>query len=257
MKAVILAAGRGRRMNAMTEDKPKCLVELKGMALVERMISSLASAGISDVALITGYQRQALDYLGLPSFHNPDWASTNMVKSLMHASYWLEKEPVIVCYGDVFTASDILMKLKDSEACLSVAYDLSWHDLWSRRFNDVLSDAETFRIDGDRIIEIGRKPVNLEEIQGQYMGLFKTTPSSWGHLTGCFSRLSESRQNDISVTELFQLLINEECTITGIPARGQWGEVDSPDDLSLYEDLIDHQFFGNWLKVASRKKQSS
>ena len=56
MRGVILAAGKGARLNGTAGDKPKCLVELGGITLVERQIRTLEHAGIEDIVIVVGSQ---------------------------------------------------------------------------------------------------------------------------------------------------------------------------------------------------------
>ena len=102
MKAIILAAGRGSRMKDLTEDKPKCLVKLHGKSLLDSQLQALSDAGIAEIAIVTGYKRELLANRGLFEFHNSRWAETNMVSSLACAQEWLETEPCIVSYSDIF-----------------------------------------------------------------------------------------------------------------------------------------------------------
>ena len=60
MRALILAAGRGKRMNFLTEDKPKCLVMLKGRTLLDWQLKAIREAGIEKIAIVTGYKRELL-----------------------------------------------------------------------------------------------------------------------------------------------------------------------------------------------------
>ncbi len=93
MRAIILAAGRGSRMQHLTEDRPKCLVELHGRPLLQWQRDALGEAGIEDVAVVTGYLREQLADKGLHEFNNPIWDRTNMVASLACAADWLEQGP--------------------------------------------------------------------------------------------------------------------------------------------------------------------
>ena len=57
---------------------------------------------------------------------------------------------------------------------------INWLALWERRFGDPLLDAETFRLSSDgSLLEIGNKPRNVEEVEGQYMGLLRFSPEGW------------------------------------------------------------------------------
>ncbi len=247
MKTLILAAGRGSRMKCHTDDRPKGLVELDGRSLVERMVSGLNVAGIHDIGLVTGYKREMWDPLGLPGFHNAEWANTNMVSSLVCARMWLRKEPVLVSYSDIFTSPANIKTLIDAPAHdLTMVYDIDWLSLWSARNENVLDDAESFRLDGDRIVEIGNKAGTIEEIQGQYMGLFKLTPKSWAVIEDILKELPEEKARNLFVTDLFQLLIKRGFPIHGVAIAGDWGEADTETDLQLYEKLAAQNHYGDW-----------
>ena len=96
MRAIILAAGRGSRMNDLTDDRPKCLVELRGKPLLEWQLAAIREAGITEIAIVTGYKRELLARYELTEFHNPRWAETQMLSSLAYAKKWLESSPSIV-----------------------------------------------------------------------------------------------------------------------------------------------------------------
>ena len=70
MKAIILAAGRGSRMKKLTDERPKCLVKLRGKTLLDLQLDALKSAGISQIAIVTGYKRKLLANRGLQEFYN-------------------------------------------------------------------------------------------------------------------------------------------------------------------------------------------
>src|SRR5690348_3567787 len=143
MKAIILAAGRGSRMNALTEDKPKCLVEFRGKPLIDWQIEALNKAGITEIGIVTGYRRELLISRQFVEFYNDRWANTNMVSSLECARKWLETEPCIVSYSDIFYDFPAVLSLIQADADLAVTYDPNWLLLWKQRFEDPLSDAET------------------------------------------------------------------------------------------------------------------
>ena len=63
MNAIILAAGLGTRLRPLTNDRPKCMVEVCGTPMVERQIQFLHEVGISDIILVSGYKAESLEYL--------------------------------------------------------------------------------------------------------------------------------------------------------------------------------------------------
>lgn len=237
MKAIILAAGRGSRMKNLTEERPKCLVELHGKPLLELQLAALHGAGIEQVAIVTGYKRELLSNRGLVEFHNPRWAETNMVTSLACAQEWLRGEPCVVSYSDIFYEASAPRLLMETNAELAITYDPNWRVLWESRFEDPLSDAETFKMDDRRVLlEIGQKPTRIEDIQGQYMGLLRFTPAGWSKVETLRASLDDRLRDRLDMTGMLQRLIaGHGAQILALPYSERWGEVDSAEDLAVYE----------------------
>ena len=237
MKAIILAAGRGSRMKTLTDDRPKCLIELRGRPLLDWQLQAIRDAGIADVAIVTGYRRELLADRGLTEFHNARWAETNMVSSLACASEWLENAPCLVSYSDIFYSADAVSALIASPARLAVAYDPDWRALWERRFGDPLLDAETFRLNADgTLAEIGDQPRTVEEVQGQYMGLLRFEPAGWRELARVWQELPGAARDRLHMTGALQRVIAAgREKVAAVPYFGEWGEVDSADDLQAYQ----------------------
>jgi choline kinase len=237
MKAIILAAGRGSRMNELTNERPKCLVELRGKALIDWQLEALREAGIKEIATVTGYKREMLANRGLVEFHNPRWAETNMVSSLACAADWLQTGPCIVSYSDIFYAASAVESLMYSAASLAVTYDPNWLQLWTHRFGNPLLDAETFRLTPEgALAQIGSKPKTVDEVQGQYMGLLRFTPEGWAEIVRMRSTLSAEECDLMHMTGTLQRVIDAgQVNITAISYIGEWGEIDRADDLSVYQ----------------------
>ena len=240
MKAIILAAGRGSRMKHLTDNRPKCLVELKGKALLDWQLDSLNEAGIEDIAIVTGYKRELLSNRGLQEFYNSRWSETNMVSSLACASPWLQAGPCIVSYSDIFYSTTAVQSLMRTDAPLAVTYDPNWLKLWSNRFGDPLLDAESFRLtDEGYISEIGSQPNSVDEVQGQYMGLLLFTPHGWSEVSRVCSALSSHRADKIHMTDVLQKVIeSDRLQIAAVEHNGWWGEIDSQEDLKYSETSL-------------------
>lgn len=239
MKAIILAAGRGSRMKNLTDERPKCLVELRGKALLDWQLEALRAAGINEIAIVTGYRRELLTGRGLVEFHNPRWAETNMVSSLACAEVWLQAEPCIVSYSDIFYSPAAVQSLMHCPAALAVTYDPNWLELWTQRFGDPLLDAETFRLTAEHTLaEIGNKPKSVEEVQGQYMGLLRFTPEGWVEVQRIRSGLTSEQCDKMHMTGTLQKVIDQgRLDIAAVAYEGEWGEVDSAEDLNSYIEL--------------------
>jgi choline kinase len=239
MRALILAAGRGSRMGALAGDRPKCMVELANRPLIRRQIAALRGGGISTIGIVRGYLGNMIDIEDTTYFENPRWAETNMVMSLATAATWLRSDSLVVSYADIFFGRDVVRDLTASSGDLVVAYDPSWRSLWTRRFVDPLSDAESFRIDArGNLTEIGRRTTHIDDIEGQYMGLLKFTPEAWRAVEAVLAAVDEKTREGIDMTTLLRTLLDSGFPIKTIGITGQWGEIDSSGDLELYEKMI-------------------
>ena len=89
MKAIIIGAGRGRRLMPTTADTPKCYAEVHGRRLLDWALAAFASAGINEICFIGGYQigKVREDYPQFTFRHNADWEQNNILVSLMHAEH--------------------------------------------------------------------------------------------------------------------------------------------------------------------------
>ncbi len=240
MKAIILAAGRGSRMKKLTKNRPKCLVELHGRPLLDWQLKSLRSAGVKEIAIVTGYKREMLADRGLVEFHNDRWHKTNMVSSLCYAQNWLSSEPCIVSYSDIFYSPAAVRSLINCSASLAVTYDPNWLEIWKQRFNDPLEDAETFLLTPDNILtEIGKKPKSVDEITGQFMGLLRFTPHGWREVSRIRSLINVELCDKMHMTETLQKIIETDgVNISAIPYNDAWGEVDSVHDLHIFQNNL-------------------
>jgi len=240
MFGLILAAGRGSRMGKVTDAQPKGLIRINGKPLIDWQIESLRSAGIGTVGIVTGYKSELLESRGDEHFHNDKWEVTNMVESLRCASAWLMSNGCIISYSDIIynhTAVDLLL---NSDADIAITYDPNWFQLWSLRFKDPLSDAETFRASTSGfLLEIGGVPKSIDEIQGQYMGLLRITPRGWNVVEETISKIALNQRSDLDMTSLLQSIVE----LTGFrvycyPYNGLWAELDSVSDVEIANHLF-------------------
>lgn len=238
MIGIILAAGRGSRMGSMTADQPKCLTVLAGQTLLAWQTAALNAAGVSEIVLVRGYAGDSLPATDFLVVDNPRWADTNMVVSLSCAARYLETEPCTVSYGDIVYHPGAVRDLMATEGDIVVAYDRLWAGLWRDRFADPLDDAETFRTEGGRLMEIGGQVDDLARVPGQYMGLVKITPEGWRTVDSFVHTLAPAERDRIDATSLLSQMLAVGAEIRTSPVDGRWCEVDTASDLALYENRL-------------------
>ncbi len=237
MKVIILAAGEGKRLRPYTNDRPKCMVEVDGVSLIDRQLSVLESEGLENIVIIGGYKSEMLKRAGLSLRINPRYSETNMVWTLFCAEDELVDE-VIISYGDIVYSREILQSILNSKADISVIIDKEWESYWATRNENPLDDAETLKLKPDgKILEIGQRPKSLSEIEGQYIGLIKLSRKGIVQLKEIFkkaigdARILGKPAENAYMTDLLQATIDYGYPVESVPVFGGWVEIDTVSDL--------------------------
>jgi L-glutamine-phosphate cytidylyltransferase len=245
MKCIILCAGQGTRLRPLTDHVPKCMVELLGKPLLRHQLDSLEACGLTDVHLVTGYRAEKLQGWGSGHFHNPRFASTNMVASLFEARELFDgSDDLIVAYSDIVYEPRVIEALRSSPGQIATVVDRQWLPLWSVRMDDPLSDAETLRLNDDGTLrEIGLKPRGLEDIEGQYVGLIRIAAEVQPDVLRYYDGLSHDVEYDgrsfdqMFMTSFLTGLMGNGMAIVAAMTDSGWLEVDTLEDLASYEAL--------------------
>ena len=240
MKAIILAAGRGSCMEEATKDLPKCMMKLSKKTLIAHLMDSLRKAGFgaSDIGIVTGYKQEKINIEGVHYFHNSEWERTNMFYSLMMADEWLRNDECIVCYSDIYTTQSTIEVLKKGAGDITITSYADFLQLWQLRFENPLDDLETFKVKGKSLVEIGRKPTSLSEIQGQFMGFLRFTPKGWGIVLEVIRKDMHKPVEKLDMTSLLQHLVAAGYEIEVLVTYDLWLECDNQNDIRVYEEYF-------------------
>ncbi|MCZ7556477.1 MAG: phosphocholine cytidylyltransferase family protein [Bacteroidia bacterium] len=115
-KALILAAGVASRLRPLTDETPKCLLDIGGKCILERMIDNLTGNGVTSFVIVTGY----LDHLirdfvtrrfpdiNVEFVHNPVYDSTNNIYSLWLARDAMRGHAMLLLDSDILFAPEIV-----------------------------------------------------------------------------------------------------------------------------------------------------
>ncbi len=255
---VILAAGRGSRMKGFTAHKPKCLLELAHKPLLQWQMEALRKAGIQNILVLRGYQAHALTPQALPwgapflVADNPLWESSQMVYTLWCADSMVRQAfaqgatHILISYSDIVYHFQHIIDLCHSTQDISITYDTAWEELWRLRFEDPLSDAESFLQNNGLLCDIGKKVQNYQDIQGQYMGLLRFSLAGWEKFCQLCQALGEQVKST-DMTSLLQLFLTQNMPIGAMPVKGKWCEADNQHDLHVYEKMLQQSQQGHWL----------
>lgn len=241
MKAIILSAGQGTRLRPLTDDRPKCLVEIAGKPLLDHQLDVLRGAGIDDLHVVAGYRADQVVRAGVARHVNARYETTNMVATLFAAEGEMTGgTDLIISYGDIVFEPRVLEALLACRAPVCLTVDRAWRRYWAARMDDPLDDAETLKLaDGDRVTELGKKPQSYDEIQGQYMGLIKVRADHVPRLPEVWRAMDRDADYDgkdydnMYMTSFLQHLIDLGWDVRAAFVDNGWLEVDAPEDLAM------------------------
>ena len=245
MKVIILAAGQGTRLLPLTLNRPKCLVELNGVSLLQRQMNVLHLLGLNDISIVLGYKADQVPDLPVSKLFNHNYQTTNMVYTLFCAREIMTgEEDMLISYGDIVYEKKNLESILESDAPLNVCVDRNWQALWKVRMENPLSDAETLKTTPEGwITELGKKPLGYEDIQGQYMGLIKIRKDKVKDFIETYDAMDKTAIYDgkdycnMYMTSYIQHLIDNSWQVRSVDVWSGWLEVDSVEDLEIYHRL--------------------
>ena len=257
VKAIILAAGKGTRLRPYTDTMPKCLTPIGGHPILVRQVECLQRFGILDITIVAGYKHEQIKIPGVKKVVNHEFDKTNMVSSLFCAVNEFSGSDVIVVYGDIVFEPYVLAALINSQNPISVVVDWNWRPYWQARMSDPLEDAETLKLGPkSELLEIGKKAASYDDIQAQYIGLIKFREDYLLGITEIYrelirlGQLNSEPAEKMYMTTFLQHLINIDWTLTAVPIRNGWLELDTVDDLRLYERLLETNSLGRFCDLS-------
>ena len=236
--AVILAASRGLSLGALTEEKPKALLEISGKPLLYRQVDILNNIGVKNITVVRGYKKETINAPNLHYVDNDDYHSTKELVSLQQGINHIDDKILLVSFGDVLFKKYIPTSLLESEADFTIAVDSEWQESCNKgRYIDFVSCeqiSDSSQFDKNVILKKVSKPISQKEISGEWIGLLKVSVSGLKVLKNVLSDLS-TRDNfkEMRMAELFDELIGKghEIQVQYIH-HDHWLDVDDLKDFS-------------------------
>lgn len=251
VSAVILAAGYEEQLLPLIEDRPKTMLEIKGRSILERQLSLLRAAGITQISIVRGYQKEAIHPPSVRLFENPDYRTTGIAASLFCAEAALTGK-VLVLYGDILFDRTVLDRILASPADVTLAMDRAWYDLY--RTENRSPDGAELVVTTERPVASHRflpseEPLKVSQIgqgldkkaaAGEFigLGLFSAQGIGWLKETYEAGKKKESASiyheaacfNLASLTDLLQEMIERGYPVKALEIYKGWLEVDTFED---------------------------
>jgi len=231
----------------ITREMPKCLLEVGGKAILERALEALRANGIEMIAVVRGYCSHLVTYPNVIYYENPNFKENNILRSLFYAEREMD-DHFIFSYSDIVYSSEIVAKLMESEADIALTVDVDWLHAYQGRTLHPMSEAELVKVEGGKVVKIGKEIVSPGEAHGEFIGLAKFTKSGAEAMKAAFHRVAEERPSSAFqraaslekayLTDMLQELVDNGQPVQSIDIQGGWMEIDTPQDLERARRLF-------------------
>ena len=261
MQAIILAAGMGRRLGEFTSNNTKCMLEVNGIRLIDRMLHQLSHLNLSRIVVVIGYEGQNLkNYLckQYPSYpiefvENPVYDKTNNIYSLWLARGYMAEEDTLLLESDLIF----------EDAALQAAVNSPYKDCALVDKYQTWMDGTMVRIDDDNNIVnfIPKKAFKYSDTQYYYktVNIYKFSREFIvdHYLPFLEAYIRVLGENEYYEQVLRVITLIDNTGIKALPITGMhWYEIDDVQDLRIAETIfaepeqrlekIQHSFGGYW-----------
>ena len=246
MKSIIIAAGLGIRLNPLTNEKPKCMLEIKGKTILQHQLDVFHANGITDISVIKGYKKEVINYSGLKYYINDNYRNNNILNSLFYAEEEMN-DKFIASYSDILFGADVVRRLKESEGDIAIVVDVDWKGYYEGRTEHPINEAENVIFDADNnVVEIGKIISNKGAVDGEFIGMLKCTKRG----TEIFREYFHKAKNEFLVkpfvraktfdiaylTDFIQYLVNDGIEVKCVTIERGWIEIDTVQDFERAEE---------------------
>lgn len=256
MKAIIIAAGRGRRLMPYTDQMPKCLVPVDQRTILDIQLEAFRAHGVDEVVIIRGYLGEVLAGRelgpGVRFVENREWEQNNILESLFCAEQEIDG-PLLMTYSDIIFTPEVVRRLVAAEGEICLVIDRAFRDVYEGRSDHPLPEAEVSDLDErGKVRRVGKRALPPEEAFGEFIGLAKLSGEgarwmreAWRELVAAYrGRESAPFQRAPSfraayLTDMLQHLIDAGRPVEPVAIDGEWREIDTVQDLERARAMLD------------------
>ena len=239
MTAVFLAASRGAALGALTEDRPKCMIDVRGQPLLRRLIETFKESGVREFVVVRGYKKEKINLPSITTVDNDLYANTGEAASLACAIDHIQGD-CFVSYGDILFRQHYLDQLMTGDDDITLAVDALWKERksdaegWVR---DLVSCSRPFSgdyLDDDPVIlkRIGNE-LDPAEASGEWIGVARLSRRGSELVRAEIEAMrGDATLPQSSMLDLLQRLIDKGTSIRAVYVPGQWLDVDDAADFT-------------------------
>jgi choline kinase len=228
LPVIYLAAGEGRRLRPLTDDRPKAMVELGGVPLAERALRSLREAGAGEIVAVLGHRPETMRALGglvSEERFNPRFAELGNIYSLWCARDVIERGCFIV-NSDVLFEDEIARRLVALEG--SAVLCASAHGVDAESMKAVSSEG--------RLVSLSKEAPH--DVNPEYIGLARIDEAHGPLLAAILDEFVERELLDLYYESALEELARRE-SVRAVSVDGlAWIEIDDHEDLARARDEV-------------------
>jgi choline kinase len=243
-KAIILAAGVGSRLRPLTDDRPKCLLEVGGRMIIDHQVDALGRFGITDVIVVVGYcGDQIRRHLGDRARYidNERYERTNSLYSL-----WLAREELLS--GSLILNSDVLAPPLLFERLLQAPAPDA---ILAERGDAFEAEDMKVMLDGEHVVDFG-KDLPSERAHAHNVGVAKFSAEGASRLADCLERLVATGHENDWVPVAFREFAHQWPLTAVATEELPWIEIDYLEDLTRARLEIEPAFLALESAVSGR-----
>lgn len=230
-RALLLAAGRGKRLGTYTDAQPKPMVRIAGRPILEWVLLSLRHAGVDEAVIVHGYKGEAiLDYfgdgaaLGMRLSYRKQTELCGTAGAMLSAEDLMGDDPFVLHWGDIFAVPDdypaILARYNGVAAPPACVLGVNWVE-------DPYRGGAVHRT-GTRVTRVEEKPApGTAGTHWNIAGLIVLAPCVWEYL----HRLPEPVAGEYYITEAIDLMIRDGMAVEAYELQHERVHVTTPDDV--------------------------
>ena len=245
MKAIIIGAGRGSRLEHLTDEVPKTMVEVLGRTMLDQILDALEHAGFArrDIVFVAGYRSEVVRaaHPELTFVENRDWESNNILLSLLKARSFLE-DGFVSTYADIVYEPEIARAVASSTADICLGCDTRWRRRYVKRSHHPETDAEKLSFEGDRVTRLSRH-LPSDEASGEFIGVMKLSRAGAARFLRAFDEAEAAYRGRVFregrtfekayLIDLLAAMLDAGETMTHADTAGGYMEIDTLEDRSL------------------------
>lgn len=257
-RAILIAAGRGKRLGPHTEEIPKSMVPVGKRPILGWVWEAFRAAGIEELVVIRGYRGDVLEQFvrGLVPratfVDNTEWPTNNVLLSLGYARAYLD-QPCLVSYSDIIFTPEVARAAVESPAEIGLVIDRRFRDIYEGRTEHPLEEGEVADLMPDgSVARVGKKALPPAEAVGEYIGLARLGARGVATVANTLDRIAQrfagredqpfqraATYRNAYQTDLWQELIDTGIRIDPVLIEGQWREIDTGQDLERARMLVE------------------